>query len=85
MSTGTAVNSESASHSKTYQERDGYNLLKRFPLDGNATINTAWKASYHATLTVHNDLDILHKTVHEFQCLCRSRLSLLSRQPVQPF
>ena len=33
--------------------------------------------------TVHNDLDILHKTIHEFQCLCRSRLGLLSRQPVQ--
>jgi hypothetical protein len=33
--------------------------------------------------TVHNDLDILHKTIHEFQRLCRSRLSLLSRQPIQ--
>jgi hypothetical protein len=33
--------------------------------------------------TVHNYLDILHKAIHEFQRLCRRRLSLLSRQPVQ--
>jgi hypothetical protein len=33
--------------------------------------------------TVHNRLDILHKIIHEFQRMCRSRLSLLLRQPVQ--
>ena len=33
--------------------------------------------------TVQNKLDVLHKAVHKFQCLCCRRLSLLLRQPVQ--
>ena len=33
--------------------------------------------------TFHNDLDILHKTVHELQRLCRSRFGRLLGQPVQ--
>jgi hypothetical protein len=69
--------------SKTYREFDGHHPLIRFPLDGNATINTAWRTSEQAMRTLHNDLDILHKTIHEFQRLCRSHLGLLSRQPVQ--
>jgi hypothetical protein len=69
--------------SRTYREFDGHHPLIRFPLDGNATINTAWRTSKQAMRTVHNDLDILHKTIHQFQRLCRSRLSLLSSQPVQ--
>ena len=85
MSTGTAVNSEGAFLSKTYREFDGHHPLKRFPLDGNVTINRAWITSMQATRTVHNDLDILHKVIYDFQRLCRGRLSLLSRQPVQSF
>jgi hypothetical protein len=69
--------------SKTYREFDEPHPLICFPLDGNATINTAWRASKQAMRTVHKDLDILHKTIHKFQRLCRSCLSLLSRQPVQ--
>jgi hypothetical protein len=69
--------------SKTYREFDGHHPLIHFPLDGNTTINTAWRTSKQAMRTVHNHLDILHKTIHQFQRLCRSRLSLLSRQPVQ--
>jgi len=68
---------------KTYREFDGRRPLIRFPLDGNATINTAWRTSKQAMRTIHNDLDILHKTIHEFQRMCRSHLSFLSRQPVQ--
>jgi hypothetical protein len=52
--------------SKTYREFDGHHPLIRFPLDGDATINTAWRTSEQAMRTVHNDLDILHKTIHEF-------------------
>ena len=69
--------------SKTYREFDGHRPLIRFPLDRNATINTAWRAIKQVMRTIHNDLDILHKTIDQLQCLCRSRLSLLSRQPVQ--
>ena len=46
-------------------------------------INTARRTIKQAMRTFHNNLDILHKTIHQFQRLCRSRLSLLSRQPVQ--
>jgi hypothetical protein len=70
---------------KTYRESDGHHPLRCFPLDENATINTEYIAIKQATRTVHNDLDILHKAVHQFQCLCRGCLSLLSRKPVQPF
>jgi hypothetical protein len=70
--------------SKTYREFDGRHPLLQFALDGNATINTAWRTSKQAMRTVHKDRDILHKTIYEFQCLCRSCLNLLSRQPVQP-
>ncbi len=38
---------------------------------------------YQAARTIHNDLDILHKAIHDFQCLCRSRLSFPLGQPVQ--
>ena len=69
--------------SKAYREFDGHHPLIRFPLDGNATISTARRASRQAMRTVHNDLDILHKTIHEFERLCRNHLSLLSRQPIQ--
>jgi hypothetical protein len=65
--------------SKTYREFDGHRPSTRFPLDGNATINTARRTSNRATRTVHDDLDILHKAIHEFQRLCRRRFSLLSR------
>ena len=85
MSTGTVVNSEGAFHSKTYREFDGYHPLKPFLLVGNATINWAWRTGKRVTLTLHNDLDILHKAIYEFQRLRRGRLSLLSRQPVQSF
>ena len=40
--------------------------------------------NYQETMcTVQDEPDILNKTVHKFQCLCRRRLSLLLRQPVQ--
>ena len=69
--------------SKTYRGFDGHHPLIRFPLDGNATIDTARQTSKQVMRTIHYDLDILHKTIHEFQRLCRSRLNLLSRQQVQ--
>ena len=68
---------------RTYREFDGRHPSRRFHLHGNATINTTWRISRQATRTVHDDLDILHKAIHKFQRLCRGRLSLLSRQPVQ--
>jgi len=69
--------------SKTYRECDGHHPLSRFPLDVNVAIDTAWRTNKQVMRTVHNDLDILHKAIHEFQRLCRSRLSLLSGQTVQ--
>jgi hypothetical protein len=84
MSTGTAVNTESASYeqNQTYRKIDGLHPLRRIPLDGNATINTAWRTSRETMRTIHNDLDILHKVVHEFQGPWGDHLSLLSRQLV---
>jgi hypothetical protein len=84
MSTGTLLFVTRHPISKAYREFDGHHPLIRFPLDGNATINTARRTSEQVMRTVHNDLDILHKAIHELERLCRSRLSLLSRQPVQP-
>ena len=69
--------------SETYRESDGHHPSRHFLLDGNETINIAGKTTKHATRTVHNNLDTLHKAVHEFQCLCRGRSSFLLRQPVQ--
>ena len=70
--------------SETYREFDGYYPLTRFSLDRNATINSPWRSSKKATRTVHNNLHILHETIHEFQRLCCGRMSFLSRQPIQP-
>ena len=83
MSTSTLLIVTRHPMSEAYREFDGHHPSIRFPLDGNATINTERRTSEQAMRTVHNDLDILHKTIHEFERLCRSRLSLLSRQPVQ--
>ena len=73
---------------ETHREIDGHYPLTYFLLYGingmrDATINTAWRTSEQVTRTVHNDPNILHKAIHKFQRLCRRRLRLLSRQPVQ--
>jgi hypothetical protein len=72
----------------THRELDGHYPLTHFLLyriigTRDATISTARRASKQVTRTVHNDPNILHKTIHKFQRLCRRRLRLLSRQPVQ--
>ena len=63
-----------------YRESDEYHPLKPLRLKSNIQYNMK---DQRATRTIHNHLDVLDKTIHDFQCLCRSRSSLLLRQSVQ--
>ena len=69
--------------SQTYQEPDGLHMSTLFHLSKQTTFSTTSRVNKQVIRTVHNDLHILHKTIHDLKGLCCRRPSLLLRQPVQ--
>ena len=85
MSTDTAVNNERSIYEQNTPRVRWTSSIKTLPPRWKYDNQCNTENQQEATRTIQNNLNILHKTVHKFECLRRGRLSLLSCQPVQSF